>query len=540
METSSKYAVKINPDNLDIITVDCGSTSTKLKLHHYTRAAGISTAEDKIYSRDSRHTEYRIRDGKNEFNFKSITDANLVRMLALIDDRIAAVKNTLNHPPLLVVTGFTNSLAVRYTDGATKTIKNIILLDEPSLKSDFTPTQKDIYFKYLNTRDIKPKSTIMKLITLYNHPNIIRSIFGDTATFNDLTFGTMLGTVTEKLSGDVSEFGMPIDDIRGLGNNGLDMGTAYRMLVEMIYGSLTPVNEDRTRRILRIHPEHFVSSAKAIIMEVNDFTAETRLIRDRIDQDKTSPNQIPENSIILALDTVGKIIWNHPDPDSKQINGLGYDIQRTTGLIMTKWNKSAYSLADGGEPDYPGIDNILTGAVNSGAATDYVFFPDLNDDNEIGMLFSKKSDGSLIKIMPDEIGTMSEPEKKSIILATAQGIFFGLRRMITRRFPDLNEPRKRPVICYGGIGSNGQEGWNRLFAEIFFDISDVVGRLDLPSGNTAAAYTALKQFGWDLPAPDIKLKYLDQYRNPSHIKIRHDQYTDWLSTQDKAAEVQAK
>jgi hypothetical protein len=326
---------------------------------------------------------------------------------------------------------------------------------------------------------------------------------------------------------------MPEDDIRGLGNNILDRDTANQFLADILstkseYLVNYQSNQSRIRKVLSIHDSKLRNHQQINVIELNDFFAETNLIYDMM------INQIiDKQSIILGLDTVGKIFWAGPNPgDKRVINNLNYDIQRITGSVNPNWIRLLYPTPYGNNPDYETINQVLSNSINHNTCTDYLFYPEYSDPERQGALFFKQpTQGAPCQVLRLELNkNMEENRKQQVILAIAQGIFFGLRQRIEQIWKHPDELIHKPIICYGGLGSNNQNAWNELFADIFVDISSDIKRLELPSVNIAAAYSGIKQIGGNPKIPNINIRQLATVTDVNSEKtwIRQKEYAKWL------------
>lgn len=448
-----------------------------------------------------------------------------------------------NSPVIHTVTGFSNSLVARYeirdSNGRVTFQRTAAFLDEPSLRcDDYTPDQMFALFRYgvfkpdlleqlgvdaariRNADDlmklpdpIRRKltdsikvSSIAKIIALSNHPEIIVKIFGPGVRFKDLKFGSMLGFITEAISGDDSAFGVHETDIRAF-KTGKEADT--RALLE---GTVGPCD-------IKLFGSSRVQTTEGLFFTIRDFAAESLLI-----QDLRRRGIIPPDMVAFALDTVGKMLGAYDQFDSRPGNNdLRYCLLRNGAVINPNWNKYAFPDANG-DPDYGAINESLDRSINEKKRTGkFVFYCDATEGKDVGMLFEKTADG-MRAVQPQELMSLAPEDRDEAVLAVAQGLFFGFRHLLEQKLGDRAE--LIPLIFYGGLGEQGQTAWNRLIRQIFRNAD--IRRLPMPSGNLAAAYSAIDNLQYKKPELAIETTTIVDTNDPCSEDAREDEYRRWL------------
>src|SRR3989338_8630656 len=178
-----KETVSQSPIRAICIGFDFGSTAIKFEIHSNLN----SDRQLKPVAHAHRHISYpstTTNFGASEYRFMAPkqTDSLLLRLkkehennLGLTHELIASQSGQSDKPIVMTtLTGFTQSLAVIYEG------KTAIIIDEPSLSTKPTAIQKIILEKYLGKKGAENKiSTIMKLISLINNPEILTQLFGE-------------------------------------------------------------------------------------------------------------------------------------------------------------------------------------------------------------------------------------------------------------------------------------------------------------------------------------------------------------------------
>lgn len=400
------------------------------------------------------------------------------------------------------LTGFTQSLAVRYKD------KTIILLDEPSLITKPTDVQIDTLKKYIGEDGIRKEiSSIIKLLSLKNHPYLIKKIFGEEAHFSRLRFSTMLGALTSEITGVDTHFNIPLADLNGFGKKDFTLSEAQEMLRQLGFQN-SQITIDSSRFSRENHGNIFV---------INDFEAEISLIDELRKNEK-----IKSNAIVIGLSSVGKIVIS--SKSSARFKGVfpkteeTYTTQRMGANALSKWGPFLFPDPNNvGTPDYKTINEILYTAANGQVETPYVYFPEIHDEDSIGSLY-KNSDTGLIKINSNQLTTANIETKKQMILALAEGITFGLREKVENIWKE-NKENKSPILFYGGLLDN-QSGWIKIVQQSLPETD--VSYLNIPNANYTAAYLSIKNFDPTIPKIEISIK---SFKNEEYH--RENEYRRW-------------
>jgi len=477
---------RIPIQDLLFATIDCGSTSIKIKAETVLQGVLEDSNQDSpwIGYQDKKSTGLLVEEDAESNQFKHpftyISHSNLEHVLSNISDGYKQIVDQADGMKVItVLTGFTNSLAIRYQG------KTALLLDDPSLEGAMTPLQRTILDKTFTDWQDKP-SSLKKLLAIKNHPELLTELFAGEIdasapiVFADIQFSTMLGVVAEKLSESPEGFVVPLDDIRGFGNKGLTPEQASLLMAELGIGPTQ----------IRFQKSRFLPSYKeGLIFQIPDLTAEVIAL----DSQRRIKGGIEKNATIVGLDTIGKIITPYPSMPRyiKNADGtpiLGYTTQRMTGAVSEKLLRLLYQTKDG-RVDYWMIHSILKKAAETNESSEFVFYPDNLDELKRGKLFYIGSDAVLIPPETYASEMFDEADRRKMVLGIALGVAFGLRHKIETIWKH-NGVKNAPIYLYGGLGANGQTGWTDILAQALPDTE--IYRLDLPSGNVAAALTAIR------------------------------------------------
>jgi hypothetical protein len=429
----------------------------------------------------------------------------------------------------IVLTGFTNSLAVCYNG------RTLVILDEPSLQTELSDQERAIvaqahgvFGESASSYEIKAQSSLMKLLALRAHPEIVEAMFGDGVTFSDLSFNTMLGLVAGAFrEGGFSE--IPFPDMRAFtGNNHVDSEVTCRMLAFLGFSSeQISFMPDFQHLVLAEHPPYFF---------VNDFGAEkqhlTRLWEHGI---------LLENDVIISTDSVGKIISAAPhlehfvDPALAAswtgFEAIGsrqyfYTTQRVVGNVYGAWMQGRLTRGlwaeeeDRGHLFYDNV-NLVIGEGIDEEDSPYFFNPDGVDSGagEIGALFKKSGE----QISLDEALDLPASERKKIIRAIARGVYFGMRSKIE----DAEINGSGRIFCYGGMTLNSF--WRETIVQCFGGRH--VFKINMASGMAAAidfASTLFDVLDREQILPEIEeIKINGDPDRQSPILDRTDEYVCW-------------
>jgi hypothetical protein len=405
------------------------------------------------------------------------------------------------------LTGFTQSLAVKYID------QTVILLDEPSLITKPNYAQIRTLEKYLGEDGAKKEiSTIIKLLSLKNHPYLLEKLFGRSVDFSQLKFSTMLGALTSEIAGDNKHFSIPLTDLHGFGKKNFTFEEAEQMLNDLGFDN---------SQIL-INPSKFSREQHGNIFVINDFEAEISIINEL-----RKSRKINNNAIVIGLSSVGKIVissnmntgFKGKFPNTEE----SYVTQRMGANALTKWGPLIFPDPQNIKaPNYKVINEILLTLANENSITQYLYFPEIHDENYMGTMY-KKTGEKLIKVILDDIGNTNIHEKEAMILALAEGITFGLREKI-ENVSKLNNEEKLPVAFYGGLFDE-QDGWKKVVQQSLPETD--VSHLDIPNANSIAAYLSARNFDPSIPKIEIGSKRFE------NVEFHRDKEYQFWKTKKK-------
>jgi hypothetical protein len=518
---------KLNPNQPETrsISADIGSTVIKVgryliipgQLDKPTTSSLIPGSDRKISYRTqtleygSKKKKFRYMDTEQTNNL--LSELKTAWEASFKEDQQIYKNQSL---PITTLTGFTQSLAVIYKD------KTVVLLDEPSLITRPTPDQMSVLSNenYWGADASKKQiNSIIKLLSLKNHPQILKKLFGDDVEFKDLKFSSMLGLIKQFLKGNDSQHSFPLGDLLGFGSKVLTRDQAISMLHEL------GINDDQINI-----DESLLDDGGDIgkFYTINDFAGELKVIEKLIET-----NQIPRWSYFIGLSSVGKFATYLYNPKTKKMamtnEAVSYTTQRMGANALTKLGPELFPNKENSfEPDYQYIDQILSDAADQDLKTPYLYFPDIHDENNIGTLY-RIDNGRIKNIELKKIKGFNVEERKKILLAIAQGISFGLRELIMET-SELNARVKGPIYIYGGLLEN-QRGWAKVISQCIPHHNGIY-YLGITSANITTAYLAAKEINPELPPikiesqtiPSTKFdrkKEFYNWKNAKSVIIRH-------------------
>lgn len=286
---SFREKIRLNPSKpTTFIGLDFGSTAIKIQTHSNDNP-GFELkpcSNSVIISYQSDIADFRGR----YFKFMSPKQTKVLfkNLKEKWTDRLSATNDEEPKNVVTTLTGFTQSLAIIYEDKIT------ILLDEPSLSTEPTKKQKKILKKYLGEDGAKKKiSTIMKLISLINNPEILAQLLGEPVDLSKVQFSTMLGVLYKTLSNDQNGPTVPLDDLFGFGIKNLTPKKAREMLYKL------GIRESQ----MKISASRHIDSSSEHFYIRNDFAGELEAIKQLILQGSIAPD-----TIFVGLSSVGKIV----------------------------------------------------------------------------------------------------------------------------------------------------------------------------------------------------------------------------------------
>jgi len=508
-----------------ILAIDLGSTKPALT---FVRTDTLETIEDSKstgrswpeYNTKTIHLE-PVDDKVNDLNY--IEGGDLFNMvMGQFEEQVVKNNIDLNQAQALVVTGLTNSLAVKYTNKEGQTTEKIIL-DNPSVITALTKEQDQILEEHLGPDyrkkgGLKDSSSIMKLLVLKNHPEVVEQLFGDDVHFEDLRFSTMLGVIAG-FFGDRSYEQVPLEDLRGFAtNNDIAVKHVNKMLFKLGLPQL-PFTENTGIVGHGEKPEDiFVCDV------LNDFNVETQ-----VDQRLWELGILDPNSILVYTDGVTKVkrLQREPlDPTLRRYDQVEYSTFRMKGRIL----QGAYDLLRfitekrKGKVMYEKVDVILD-KVKQNQSHQYQFFPG------IGLYRKSLSGGKLWeKVKIEEVAQADETTQNEMVLSIVLGSAFQMKELVEKM--SVGQTELPNIILTGGL-VNMRPTWAEVYAQCLPNSQ----LLEMPSGGFAAALAEGLKFG--LITEDTFKEYWLK-RKPKTIEVgkseqqlRENEYKEWLEAKNR-------
>ncbi len=459
--------------------IDLGSTQIKFGLQETVTIPSCQTD----YS-----SEICEFDGKK---FKVIRGESLEELIKHIKQNYQKQREALEElrtdelPILLTITGLTNSLYVESKG------KRALILDDPSLTCELTEDQKRIIARYLGipAEEVEKKiekTTLTKMLSLKNNPDLVRDIFGQDVNFENLRFSTFIGMVVHHIFA-TNNLTIPQADFGAFGKKDFNYEELSRLLEDLGLSNYI---------VLEKSP--FIQTLEGIVFTINDFQGEADIIylaRNEL---------IPENSPVIAFDSVAKIL--HPK-GKKRIGHEHYETQRMGGnvlkIIREIWKRTGFLSDD--DNFYKKMDNyieellqrLLTQSSESQQFNLY-YYPET--DSPFGTLVltqngetisipitsnSEKEIEDLLKKIPE-----NTPIQNQLVDALILGMLFGIKEKINSLLSD----NKTLIYVYGGLVFNNHQHWPKLIGLAFSDIGPV-RKINIENANFPASLAAKSRFG---------------------------------------------
>ncbi|MFC1647361.1 hypothetical protein ACFL1A_03695, partial [Patescibacteria group bacterium] len=377
---------------------------------------------------------------------------------------------------IIAISSFTNDLVVIDND------EYVVLLDDPSLTCNIPDTEKNSFYNKYGIKLIQKASSLTKLLAIKKCPNILESLFSKSTNFSALSFSTMLGILTEKLSDGEIKAGIPADEVRAFGIPHMSNTQLESLLADI------GINTDKTSVI----KTRYLQGKDAMFYQINDFQAEIITLK-MLYKNKV----LPKDAVIISLDTVAKIIT--PDTNlPKQINGFGYDTIRNGGRVTKTWFAKLFSNKYRTRAYYENINKIHSKAAKKYSSPKIYFYPQTNFDENGVIIDSAGNTITLANI--DKL--LANTKLEDIIIAITLGLGFELRFQCDSLIDNFSS-KNMPIYLYGGLTSHDQTGWLTILLETMPKTN--IYRLDLPSGAKACAYAAISELNLK-ETPQIKFE----------------------------------
>lgn len=448
-------------DTCQLLVIDFGSTSIKTARFSVS-ADGIlkDTQEGEWidYSPDTEHTSEGLA-------FHLLTPEHVNELLHKLHTQITALIQHEQSPdnPVLVVSGLTNTLAITHKGNTA------LLLDDPSLTTHLSREEEIIISRTCGKAGLRSASSLMKLISLKNNPDILTKIFdsGTPIAWKDVTYSTLLSLITGFITHTQQRYTIPFDDVRAFGSRSLQSRQTLALLDAL--GILPPK--------CAVAPSRIVKTSYGTVYQINDFQAEASLISRLFEI-----GLIPQTAIVLSLDTVGKMMTKYLT-NKKTIADISYDTLRNSGRVVKTWIKTLIN-----PPSqlalYEEMERILTDNPDDGG---YHFYPAVENIHE-GLLIAP--DGTHITL--DECHVIEPKDKRNAIVAFVRGVGWEMRHMIDACLSENSINGDVPIVLYGGLTGHKQHGWIDTLADT---LPTTQGLFTLPLTNDmlAAAISALTE-----------------------------------------------
>lgn len=479
-------------ETCQLLCVDFGSTSIKVGTFSVSQTGNLEeTAKEQWidYAPDIGYTN-------DSSPFHLLTPEHLNALLHTLHNQIQTYKNAEQSPenPILIISGLTNTLAITYK-GATA-----LLLDDPSLTVSLTHEEEIIISRTCGASGTRSASSLMKLLALKKHPEILTNIFQsiEPIPWNDVTYSTILSVITERITKTHQRYTIPFDDVRAFGSRFLSPNQT-RALLETL--QILPSK-------YAIAPSRIVKTSYGLVYQINDFQAEASLVSRLFEL-----GLIPQTACVLSLDTVGKIMTKYLT-NNKTIADISYDTLRNSGRVVKTWIKTLINPQEQ-HVLYEEMERIL---IQNPQDFGYHFYPSVQNANE-GLLIGP--DGSQFRY--DDIAKIPEKHKHNVIVAVVRGVGWELRTMIQTCLNKNDILDEVPVVLYGGLTGHNQHGWIDTLAYAL-PTSRGLYMLPLTNGMLAAAVSAVSEI---TALPNASLSF--SLHKISDKKTEEKKYNIWLS-----------
>jgi hypothetical protein len=479
-------------DTCQLLSVDFGSTSIKVARFSVSQNGDIGESAEGEWIDYTPDTETTA--GIPPFHL--LTPAHLDELLHTLHTRILAItpQEQSPHNPLVIVSGLTNTLAITYKGNTA------LLLDDPSLTTYMTREEEIIISRTCGANGLRSASSLMKLLSVKKHPEILATIFGSKTpiTWDDVTFSTILSVVTGFITASKQRYTIPFDDVRAFGTRTLTHGQTIALLDAL---HILPSK-------FAIAPSRTIKTPYGLVYQINDFQAEAALVSRLFEV-----GLIPQTAFVISLDTVGKIMTKYL-PWKKTIADLSYETIRNSGRVVKTWIKTLI------HPQsqlvlYEEMERILTqNPIDRG----YRFYPSVTNASE-GLLIAP--DGSRVHF--EDIRMIPQNDAPHAIVAVARGVGWEMRRIMETCLSENSIQGGAPIVLYGGLTGHNQHGFIDILSHTL-PTTQGLYTLPLTNGTLAAVVSALA----DIPSvPNSSLSF-------SLTKITKQQseeknYSSWLS-----------
>ncbi len=425
-------------------------------------------------------------DGKK---FKVIKGESLEELIKHIkqnyqEQREALEELRTDQLTILTITGLTNSLYVEYEN------KGTLILDDPSLTCELNEDQKKVIAEYLGipAEEVEKKiekTTLMKMLSLKNNPDLVQGIFDQGVNFENLRFSTFIGMVVNKIF-RTDNLTIPQADFGAFGKKDAN----YQQL-EKLLGDLGLLEN------VRLEKSPFIQTLEGIVFTINDFQGEANIVNLA-----RNANLITNNSPVIAFDSVAKIL--HPK-GKKRIGDEHYETQRMGGnvlkIIREIWKKTGFLSDD--DNFYKKMDNYIEELLqrlliqsSENQQFNLYYYPET--DSPFGTLVLTQNGEKITipitsnseKEIEDLLNKIPEikNEQNQLIDVLVLGMLFGIKEKINT-LNSLLDNQNSSLYIYGGLVFNNHKHWPKLLGLMFSDIG-TVRKINIENANLPASLSA--------------------------------------------------
>ncbi len=502
---SRESVVRPFPTVSRVTVMDLGSNNWKIA--DWKAGADLELADGR-FGNTGHFYNWHLRNKSRQMEISGLPPFKIIDG-TIIDDfmnTVRAFRQNTGPPDMYVLTGLINSLAVFGENG-----KTIVMLDDPSARTELTSNQKAVISAVLpdpyvfEREGLKIASSLMKVLFLRNHPEAIRALFGDAATFEKLRFSSLRGLLTEKLIREhdrefrLSNLVPSGGDTRAFagGNVGIDgnrMGVLFRRLG--IHDR--QINLLRNPMVVHAYRDQYRVENQVRVYNVQDFEANAWMISRFIGKEHF------QDADFIELDSVLKIIRRKKSPAQpvvglKTLPGLEeileYSTQRNGANAI---NNICKFLADQHghlhgfwqEDLYKAIRDISAVCLQNSEISRYFYYP---DKGLYGTLIERKKEDDIVIIDPqtDLSKKYDIQQIKEMIAVVIRGVAYNVRKKQEEITQVRSDAPVSSHFLYGGLSTYDPNS-SKMIAQC---LSGKVQILKLPHAGQSAFLKAMYEMG---------------------------------------------
>lgn len=467
---------------------------------------------DKIGT-DSRGQEFRYVDGDS--------------VMKTFDSLYKKTTSGIESIDAFISVGFTNNLVVRReNNGKTKTI---IFKDDPSpaIPLEDLDSSELAFLNYVSDgmvveKGVKRASSLAKLLWIKHDGGVMKTLFGDDVSFEDLQFGTVQSLLIERMTGENI---VPRDDVIALAGG-------YNRSIHDIRNLLRSIGVGDHQITLSPSRDIFIRGMR--VSSKQDISANFGAIRQALNNREFRDQPFPENvekAIFLETDSVlkdGRLLplGLTPVEGAKERDGLEYRSQRMgIGNVINNIWKDVVSNQFG-EDDERAFFRWLDKAIENGLENKggrFMFFPNRGHEGELVKIHGDNFETVDLQSPHDVFSDEDAQEiAQAMLLHTVFEARYKAERMVAARGDLLADV---PIFFYGGFPPNTEVG-KKYIAQAF--PHERVYHLMMPNAAKPGVLTTLYDWRWIsddmLKNHEIKYEVIPKQTDFD----REKEYQEWL------------